>query len=316
MGSFSFVEDKFIYTDQEIPRVLLDLNACLSNKSRISFQHSPDREYTTVDDILRRLLDKVNADTGEMALPVIMLDTLLTAQLVRSSRPFRILEYGCQDGLTSSHIAELLGLFHEGSELVCAYNSLDLTSMAWMERIADVEHLPKISYFAGDYGCLGLQKHSFDLVFLNGAENFENPGQILSDALELVTEDGVLLCYTDDTPLLESTFRLFFEEREEYELSPFRKIFLAKAKDRSWEAEKPFDFAGQIQRHLEEAEDILSQKRQNREEILALAESLHRDCRMTAAKGDVQQKIQLLEQKERLLSYLVLLSNSLSGAVR
>lgn len=309
MGSFILADNRFVYEQQGRTQLLLDMNDFLSNKSRISFHRYPGQEHPILSDLLLRLLEKAKSGEEEMTLPVIMTDTLLAARLIRSSQPFRVLEYGCQDGQFSSHIAELLGTFHGESTLVCAYNTLDFTSMDWMERMADVTPLPKLSYFAGDYGSLQLPRHDFDIVFLNGAVPYTHPREILLDALGLLKEDGTLFCYTDNAPLLESTFKLFFEKREEYELSPLRKILLAKAEDRIWETGQAPDFAAQARQHLDWVKDILkdilTEKQQDRDEIDRLVNLLAEDCRHAAAAGNVALKQELLEQKERLVSYRV-----------
>ena len=306
MGIFTLTDNIFRYTNQEKTQDLLNLNDYLSNKSKISLHRFPGQEHPIVSDLILRLLQKVKAENEDMTLPVIMMDVLFTTQLIHSSQPFRVLEYGCQDGLLSSHLAELLGFFHQESTFVCACNTLDFTSLAWMERIADIEQLPKLSYFAGDYGQLQLEKHSFDIVVINGSENYTEPFQILSDAISLAAEDGILLCYTDHTPLLESTFKLFFEDREEYEITPFQKIYLGRVKDRVWQPERVPDSTEQIRRHLNQAENILSKKKQNHGEIIELVKALYQDSRTAATEGNTYLKIQSLEQRERLLSYLTL----------
>lgn len=317
MGSFILADNRFVFEQQDRTQLLLDMNDFLSNKSRISFHRYPGQDHPILSDLLLRLLEKAKSNSEEMTLPVIMTDTLLAARLIRSSRPVRVLEYGCQDGLFSSHMAELLGSFHGESSLVCASNTLDFSSMDWMERMADVTPLPKLSYFAGDYGSLQLPGHDFDIVFLNGAVPYTNPHEILTDALGLLKEDGTLLCYTDNAPLLESTFKLFFEKREEYELSPFRKILLAKAEDRIWETGQAPDFAGPARQHLGQAKTILkdslkkdktdglTENLPNQDEIDGLIEFLSQDCRLAAAAGNTALKQELLGQKERLVSYLV-----------
>ncbi len=238
MGSLTFTDCKFIYSRQGEERILLDLTDFLSGSGGMSVQRPGEYRDQAVIETLFRLIGKIKQEKEETALPVLMIDVLLTAYLVRSSAPCRILEYGCGDGWLSSHLAELLGSFHEESSLVCAYHTLDGASMAWMERMGSIERLPKLSYLAGDYGCLQLQKRYFDIVLINGTVNYEEPYDVLADVSELVTENGILLCHADDSPLLESVFKLFFEEREEYDFSPSQKILTAKAADRSWERER------------------------------------------------------------------------------
>ncbi len=232
MGSLTFTDCKFIYSRQGEERILLDLKDLLFGNGEMPWQCLTECGNLAAAEALLGLIGKIKQEKEETALPVIAIDVLLTAYLLRASGPCRILEYGCGDGGLSSHLAELLGCFHEESSLVCAYHTLDGASMAWMEQMAGIERLPRLSYLAGDYGCLQLRERYFDIVIVNGAVNYEEPYEVLADASELAAEDGIILCHADDSPLLESIFKLFFEEREEYDFSPYQKILTAKAADR------------------------------------------------------------------------------------
>ena len=113
------------------------------------------------------------------------------------------------------------------------------------------------------------------------------------------------MCYVDHTPLLESTFKLFFEEREEYTVSPTEKVLLAKAGDRCWESAKKGSLESQIQEHLSMAESILQCGDKEKTQIAPLIESLRQDGKRAAQQGLVELKKQILEQKERLITLRV-----------
>lgn len=228
MNSLVYRENKFIYTGAGGEKTLLDCRDYLSNKSRVSLHRLPGQDFLTVPELLVGLIQQEQRGGTGLEFPFGLIDTLIAARLVRTSQPVRVLEYGCADGKLSGHLAKILGAFHEESVLVCAYDTMDELWMQWMERIAALEKLPKISYLAGDYGCLHLQKDYFDIVLINGGMvHFTDPQSVIADALSLAAEGGMILCYADDSPLLESVFKLYFETREEYEISPVSRVLAA-----------------------------------------------------------------------------------------
>lgn len=303
MGSFLWEDNRFVYIDQCGKRVLLDCGDFLANKSRIPMHKLPGQDpMRTLPEWISASIDKMRQENETKVLAAALIDTLLADRMIRSSQPFCILEYGCGDGLLSSQLAGLMGAFNEESSLVCAYDAIE---MGWLERISKVEKLPKISYLAGDFGNLQLRQKYFDIVVVNGSVDYDEPLEILRDTLELVAEEGEILCYVDHTPLLESTFKLFFEEREEYEISPVEKILIARAKDRCWEIDKGEDLGTQIRQHLRAAEELLMDKKGKRTEIVEMIESLRQDGKKAAQQGMVGLKKQILEQKERMITYLI-----------
>lgn len=180
--------------------------------------------------------------------------------------------------------------------LVCAHDTIELE---WMERISHVEHLPKLSFLAGDFGALGLQSNSFHMVVLNGRTDFQNPYEVVADALRLVRKDGVIFCYTNDCPLLESVFKLFFELREEFVLQPSQKILLADVENVCWQAVEP--------PHIDVNETgklVKKSIRSGRKAALSAMEVLKSNVDAVARMGEADKKIQLLEQKEKLLEYI------------
>ena len=210
MVSLNLNNGSVAFTGLEGTVVLLDSEKPLENKSRVPMRRLADQKHPIISDILLKLIQRQQEEEADLAVPFGLLDALLTVRLIRSSKPVWVLEYGSGQGELSAHLAELLGTFHEESMLVCAHDTIELE---WMERISHVEHLPKLSFLAGDFGALGLQSNSFHMVVLNGRTDFQNPYEVVADALRLVRKDGVIFCYTDDCPLLESVFKLFFELR-------------------------------------------------------------------------------------------------------
>lgn len=295
-SSLNIKESRIIFSNPEGDTVLLDCAKLLSNKSRVPMHRLPGQSHLTIPDTLVKLFKLQQASAGDLAFPFGVIDALLAARLIRSASPVKVLEYGSGQGELSVHLAELLGVFHDESRLVCAYDSIE---PEWMERISRVEHLPKISFLAGDFGELGLQSGSFDIVVLNGRVNFPDPCEVTADALRLSREDGMIVCYADSSPLLESIFKLFFEERKEFALQPTQKILLADTRKACWRIEgPPCVDAGKT------AELVRRSIKSGRKAALSALKSLDKDLKAAVRQKETSKKIQLLEQKETLLEYI------------
>ena len=299
MGSLYYNNSKFIYEDKGgEAKLLLDCGNYLTNKSRIPMHRLAGMDCLTIPDLLLGLLEREKKNGDDLEFPAALTDILLASRLVKSPRPVNVLEYGSMTGRLSLHLAEVLGSFNEESALVCAYDTIE---PEWMERMTQAERLPKLSFFAGDFGNLKLSEHYFDIVVINGMVNYLKPEEVIADALRLASEGGVLICYSADTPLLESTFKLLFEEREEYEITPLRKVLEAKAGDRSWQKEAEKDLDRQVRGDLERAEALLSGEPLSEAELAGMAACLKEDLRLAVAAGRNDLKIRLIECRQEIL---------------
>ena len=293
MGSLYYNNSKFIYEGQGgESQILLDCGCYLANKSRVPMHRLPGMEYLTIPDLLLGLLEKEKGHGEDLEFSAALLDILLASRLIKTSSPVNVLEYGSANGSLSFHLAEVLGSFHEDSVLVCAYDTIE---PEWME------HLPKLSYFAGDFGQLKLSEKYFDIVVINGIVNYLQPEEVINDALRLVTKDGILICYSEEAPLLESTFKLYFEQREEYEITPCRKVLLAKAKDKCWQNASEQNLYSRVQEDLEKAKTLLLQKQPSKKELSETSECLKKDIQSAVAAGKTDLKIRLIECRQEVL---------------
>lgn len=299
MGSLYYNNSKFIYEGQGgESQILLDCGCYLANKSRVPMHRLPGMEYLTIPDLLLGLLEKEKGHGEDLEFSAALLDILLASRLIKTSSPVNVLEYGSANGSLSFHLAEVLGSFHEDSVLVCAYDTIE---PEWMERMAQIQHLPKLSYFAGDFGQLKLSEKYFDIVVINGIVNYLQPEEVINDALRLVTKDGILICYSEEAPLLESTFKLYFEQREEYEITPCRKVLLAKAKDKCWQNASEQNLYSRVQEDLEKAKTLLLQKQPSKKELSETSECLKKDIQSAVAAGKTDLKIRLIECRQEVL---------------
>lgn len=299
MGSLYYNNSKFIYEDNGgDAKLLLDCGNYLTNKSRIPMHRLAGMDCLTIPDLLLGLLEREKKNGDDLEFPAALTDILLASRLVKNPRPVNVLEYGSMTGRISLHLAEVLGAFNEESVLVCAYDTIE---PEWMERMTQAERLPKLSFFAGDFGNIKLSEHYFDIVVINGMINYLQPEEVINDALRLVTKDGSLICYSEEAPLLESTFKLYFEQREEYEITPSRKVLLAKAKDKCWKKASEQNLYSRVQEDLEKAKTLLLQKQPSKKELSETSECLKKDIQSAVAAGKTDLKIQLIECRQEVL---------------
>lgn len=302
MSEIHFDGARFSFTDDiGGQRTLLDCRDFLSNKSGISMHRFPQQNFQTIPELIISLGNRQKQLDKELEFCTFLMDTLVCARLIRRMEPFRVLEYGCLKGQISYHLAEILGVFDPRSVLVCAYNTVE---SEWMEAMERVEHLPCLSLFAGDFGAFQLERDYFDIVLINGMVNFKDPAQVILNAQQLVSKDGVLICLTDHSPLLESTFKLFFENREEYSMGPEGKVLIANAADFCWQEPKKIDLDGRCEKDLEEARRLLSKSTSGRKELLSMVHTLEEDIHEAVRQERTNLKIQLIDQKEMLLTHI------------
>lgn len=233
MGILTVENNKFIYEERNTKRVLLDCNDYLSNKSRIPM-HSFDNDLTIPGLLLqlfkwhKQLCANQSEDSDVME--ALLIDVLLTAFFIKTPMSKRVLEIGCTKGVLSYHLATLLGRFNVESSLCCVCNKIGNSSNnSWLDMISLVEKVPGLSMLASDYDVMPLESKYFDIVIINGTEDFEEPYPVISEAKRLVKDEGIVMCYADCQPLLESSFKLFFSEREEYLLTGQRSILVTNA---------------------------------------------------------------------------------------
>lgn len=232
MGNLTIENNKFIYEERErkAKKVLLDCNDYFSNKSRIPM-HSLDNDLT-IPGLLLQLFkwhNQLCANQSEDSdvMEALLMDILLTTFLIKTPMSQRVLEIGCTNGVLSYHLATLLGRFNVESALCCVCNKIGNSSdNSWLDMISLVGKMPGLSMLASDYDAMPLEPKYFDIVIINGTEDFEEPYPVIGEAKRLVKDEGIVMCYADCQPLLESSFKLSFPDREEYSLTGQRSILV------------------------------------------------------------------------------------------
>lgn len=304
MGTVKFENNTFIYTDGAKNTILLNCSDFLSNKSRIPL-HSLGNGLT-VPLLISKLAEEngaLSAGTGEepFALSNLLLDVLVSSHLVKTPFPVKALEIGTVTGVTTYHLASLLGKFHPDSLLCCVSDSIGNESgNQWLDRIVLVEEPPRLSFLAADYHDTNLQESSFDLVMINGTASYENPYAVASEAKRLIKNGGLILCYSVKSPALEESFKKVFPKVTEYPLPGLVNIITVQA-EKTEETEPRHKPMEEVYRYIEEAGQTISENGE-----INMNSSLNKIRRYleTAAKEhDTAAKIRLIELRDRLVEY-------------
>ena len=216
-------------------KILLDCNQFLYNKSRVPF-HSLD-DTPTISDIILGLLDEYGnlyegTDQYILGFYYTLINVLITAEHIKSSKPKKILEIGCQNGVLSYHLASMLGKLHPESLLYGISDTIGNESEnLWLDYICRIESLPQLAFAAVDYDNTNLRDEHFDVVIINGSEYIENPKQVIEEAVRVTKSEGKIVCFAQEQPLLENMFQLFLNNVEKYTLDYENCVLEAKVEN-------------------------------------------------------------------------------------
>lgn len=224
-----------IFWEDEITgnkETLLDYQSEFTDSGHI-FAHSNSTSHKTLQKIMRKYLqDCKNVMEEDYVLKTYLMLTLVTKHVLQCTKPPVLLEYGCGDGALSYFLASVLGDLQEQSRLFCLNDIID---PCWLDRIGEVKNPPDINYLASNYKHTGLQQDFFDIVAINGTTYFKEPDATLREAIRVLKPDGLLICYSENNPLIESIFQLYFDSRRQYVLNYTSMIQTAKKSDYTWE---------------------------------------------------------------------------------
>jgi len=229
MGSVVLENDKFYYSGNGKKELLLDCKDYINNNSRLPLEID-NGNISVVNLLLALLKSHSNIIAGVRAddsMEMLLLDILFAKRLMKSKDSIKVLEIGCTDGIVSYHLATMIGCFNPNSTLCCVSNTMGNDSgNNWLDYIASVSQLPKLSFMSTDYDDIMLQSDYFDVVMINGTCFFEEPIDVISQAKRLVKDSGNIICYANSQPLLDSTFKLMFSNRKEYNINHKNNIYI------------------------------------------------------------------------------------------
>lgn len=306
MNRITYENNAFIFSEGEKKTVLFCCDDFLSNKSRLPM-HSFDDSLTIPKLIVNLINANIryfeNHEEKALTFATSLVDILTASFASKTSLPVKVLELGATDGIISFHLASLLGKLHPETLLCCVTDTIGNDSdNQWLDRIILAEEPPQLSLLASEYDKTQLQGESFDIVVINGMVNFMNPYQVVLEAKRLVKKQGLIICCSLGTPLLESCFKMVFKDRTEYaitEASKIMTVFPGKEGkgDKAEEVgchEEIFRFIDMMSSRMKDGGDVDLEKSMMRiQQLLGEAAELK----------DVDAKIQLIRLKEELLDY-------------
>lgn len=229
---------------------IFNANYYLDNKSRV-LKHTSDECETIPSFIIKlnRKHEKIFPDDNQKygdTLDYVLMDFILAKELSGKSSPFRVCEIGCDTGVLSYHLTEMIGRFNGASQLCLATDTIDNDgNNFFLDAISLAEYQPELSMFVGDYDKTNQQSNSFDIVVINGTINFLNPYNVIKEAERILKKDGIIICFSCHNHLLDSTFKLIFSEREEYNVLPDEIITVVRVNDETWYHEA-YDFKKEL----------------------------------------------------------------------
>lgn len=306
MKTVTCKDGKMVFLDGEKSVELLDLLNLAANKSKYPMQVLSNGEGN-IPQLLSDMTEKHKEIGGrdDEVFAAYLLDIIMISHLIRSSRPFKVLEIGATDGILSYHLAAVMGKLNRESLLCCVSNVIGNSSANhWLDRISMVEEPPNLSMLASDYESTQLETGNFDIVVVNGAVRFDKPYETIREAERLVKKNGVLLCYVKNMPLLESSFKLIFSERQEFEISSREMILMTDNPGDSWKQDRLPALEEEVSKLFQELLQV-SEKCSRSEDVRPLLHKTDLCVDLAVKYGDIHRKTQLLQYKNMVLDYML-----------
>lgn len=292
--------------DDGTEKPLLDMQDFFSNKSRIPM-HTINNTNYTIRDIIAQIQENSkklfpNPDTIQ-DFRNLAFDSLLTACLIKTSSPLKITEFGSTDGILSYHITELAGAFNSESQVRYISDTIGNNSgNICLDVVTQALHIPKMSFIYSDYEKTGLAEAQSDITIINGSVGFTNHYEVIMEARHLTKKNGTIICVCYGDYLLESTFRLIFENRKDYKLTPSETIMTAENTINVWEPKKAGSVYTEYQKFSEQFER--SKDSENVTVLRSLCKEAERLAQRAANENLCDIKIQLISHKEELINQI------------
>lgn len=241
--------------DNKNKKVLFSYNNFMDNKSRIPFHTISDSEtiISFLSDLIEKYKKLFNCKNDAETMSYFTIDCIIISELIKSAAPIKILEIGSDNGRLSYHLTELLGKVNPQS--LVSFLSEEINSEGnnnWLNSAIMASYKPELSMHISDYDKTNLADDNFDIVIINGTVNFENPYKVIKEAERIIKKGGRIICYSANTPLLESCFRLVFSNAEEYHVSSKDIIITEKYNNMSWEADLLKKWDSELKKLLDE----------------------------------------------------------------
>lgn len=316
MKTITYENGHFVFIDGDRREALLDYSHFMLNRSRYPMQTLPDGKTGIVSLIVELRNSHKELSHEEDVFPSYLLDIIVTSYLIRTAAPLKVLEIGATSGILSYHLAVLMGKLNRESLLCCVSNVAGNGSENhWLDRISMVDDPPNLSMLVSDYDATQLQTGNFDIVILNGTDWFDKPYETVREAERLVKKSGVVLCHAKDAPLLESSFKLVFPERREYEITPLETILAVSDPETSWKQDKPPVLEDESANLFQEMRQIVKPGCRP-DEVRPFLREIDRCADLAAKYFDTDRKIELLRLKGAALDFMLNIGKEFEGYYR
>ena len=243
---------KYIYRCGDNSYVLIDLQNLLENKSHVPLIQGNEHRSSLIE-IANNLIELHGTLFQEHLLTAqecILIDFLIARRLMKSAMPLHIVEIGATNGILSFHLATMIGQYNVESSLCCVCSVDD---SRWSEKVSKVDKPPKLSRIIANYGQIGLQADKYDVVVINGNDDFTDADIIVREAKRLVNSGGVVICL-EKQQQLSRKFRKRFQKSEMFSVNSNTRVFYA-------ESQKLSEENNDISAEVKEMEDYLAEIR-------------------------------------------------------
>lgn len=287
-------------------KILLKLDNYTYNKSKIPF-HLFDENGQVMLVHEKTLLGKcvnINGNTaklygnnGEMQLAK-MLCTYLTAKFcTHITRPANVALIGCEEAVLYSSMS-IIGMYNKASQVTLIQEEIQNNGENYfLSVLLNIENPPEVSLNVSDYRNTKLQGDSFDHIVVNGKILGENSELKLKEINRLYNANGSVIFILDDQPELLKQIKNICGEYECYSVSKKIKVVTVSDKihsdDRIIISEK-YEYLKRI-----DESDFSDDK------IREISKELKNDIDILSKLSDVKQKIQAIELREYLISYML-----------
>lgn len=294
----------FVYKKDNESKILLDCNDFMANKSRIPLV-SPDIKSVLPFFLANLHQTYLNLFSEELVpndgADYFLIDILLSAQLIKTSLPVKIVELGCTNGRLSYHLASVIGKFNTNSTLCCICDSIGNESgNFWLDMISLVENAPRLSMLASDYDDTNLCTNHFDIIIINGSVQISDADAMIKEAKRLVKTTGIIICYAWQQPQITNSMKQAFSSIDEYPTNTNVSVLLAHANDAIDECDKIIEWKNKALYDLSLAEAIIFASSTKRE-LLNIIQKMNQHADFATANNILDIKIKSLELKEKLL---------------
>lgn len=279
------------------------------NKSRVPMHTFTDGE--TIPSLLAELTSRSKeilpyADDNSEYISHLIIDNLLVTRLMRTCAPLKVLELGCSNGRLSYHLAYLLGKFHPDSLLCLVDHEISNENpRTWLDTIASAKYSPEISAVISDYDKTNLADESFDIVFINAVDNVTEPITLIREAGRIVRENGWIVCLYNDTPLLESSFKLAFPTYTAYELTPMCGVLTVSAHSDEFFFARKDEFKDPVNHIICQLEDLRNLDFDS-EAYYAIMRQIDDALSESILHYRIDKKLKLIELEEAVLNTILL----------